>query len=129
MDTDSDLLGPTVNCDSLPDLIDSIFSAPPPDPHRYELKIDGAQSAHDIFRSLGLILTHGMVYLWGENIRVGTLTADQIQTMQEYLHAFGWKAVINPTGPQDHPEALPHMLSLPNNDPGTFVNVVFEPFR
>jgi hypothetical protein len=48
--------------------------------------------------------------------------------MQQYLHAFGWKAVINPTGPQDHPDALPHMLRLPNGV-GTFVNVVFEPFR
>jgi len=119
-----------INCKNIEDLVNKVFSIPPPEPHQYCLNLDGAQSPHDIFRSLGQILTHGLVYLYGPEVNLLTLTTSQIQTVQSYLRGFGYQALVNPKNPSDHPSALPWLLKLPTpqGQDVHYVNIAFEAF-
>lgn len=125
MDT-SDVLN--IECDNVAQVVEKVFSDPPPPPHSYQLSLDGAQTQHDIFRALGQLLTHGVAYLYGNDVDVRSLNNNQLQNIQEYMHAFGWKVILNPDSPENYPKALPWLLRLPTPQGQTtnYVNVIFE---
>jgi hypothetical protein len=115
-----------VECDNIIEVVENVFSKPPPQPYSYRMQIVGSQTQHDIFRTLGQFLTHGIVYLYG-NTDITTLTPSQIDTLQQYIKAFGWKAIINPILTSNHPLALPYMLKIPVPNNITYVTIIFEP--
>lgn len=115
-----------VNVSNVLDVVNIVFANPPRPPHSQQLENEFS-TPHDIFKVLGNLLTHGMVFLYGEDVCVTTLTPNQIDTVQQYMHSFGWHVVVKPTSPADHPHALPYMLKLPSSN-FDYVNVIFEPY-
>lgn len=113
--------------DDVFEVVSQVFSQPPKSPYTYQMDIDAPDlNPHKIFQTLGQFLTHGIVYLYGEDVDITTLTPQQLDTIQDYLKSFGWQAVIQPTSPANHPNALPYMLSLPIKS-GAYINIIFEP--
>ena len=76
---------------------------------------------YNIFRMLGQVLTHGIVYLYGNDVR-----SVDIQLVQSYMNSFGWKVLINPDTLNAGPNVLPYVLKLGVNNQS--VDVCFEPF-
>ena len=113
-------------------LVQLVFGQDPRPPHSIQLEIDNAKDpttgrvptssdSHDIFRTLGQLLTHGVLFLYGEE----TSHVD-VEKLQQYLASVGWKAIMNPSSPENHPQALPYVLAIPMHD--HFVRVAFEPY-
>ena len=138
---EEDIPHETIHCNDVMDMLNKVLSQPPAPPNTYLIDVDhtnddnkdnrmnnSSSSSHVIFQTLGQFLTHGIVWLYGDQIDILDLTPEQIQTLQKYLNAFGWQAVINPVHPNYHPQALPFMLTFPSSKTKTNVNVIFEPF-
>jgi hypothetical protein len=107
----------TVDCD-LDELVSRVFGSTPLPPHSIQLEITNATDNHAVFQTLGQLLTHGLVYMYGENINLQDI---DIVKVQQYLASVGWKAVLNPTDPNKHPRALPYQLVIGD------IRVIFEP--
>ena len=103
-------------------LVQLVFGQDPRPPHSIQLEIDNAKDPHDIFRTLGQLLTHGILFLYGED----TSRVD-MEKLQQYLASVGWKAVVNPSSSDHHPQALPYVLVIPMHH--HFVRVAFEPYN
>lgn len=121
------------SCDDVLQLVEIIFSKEPKSPYSYRFDVT---NPHDMFRTLGQFLTHGITFLYGDNVKVDTMSYSQVEKIQSYLKSFGWVAVINPQSVQNHPDALPYFLKIPrhkstsNQDSDCdFVNIIFEPFK
>jgi hypothetical protein len=115
--------------DSLEDLVSYVFRSPTPDPETYQLLLDGATNERDIFRALGQILTHGMVYLYGEQVEVHELSERNISHLRGCFKAMGFDVLIDPNDDQKNQVGvIPHILSLPapRGQTSNYVNVVFR---
>jgi hypothetical protein len=121
-----------IECEDILEVVKTIFSEPPKSPHTYQMDVqeeDSRYSSHQIFRILGQFLTHGMVFLYGDDVCIDTLTLNQINTLQQYLHSIGWKAIINPSkSPRNYPLALPFKLSIPLKNSINYAHIIFEPY-
>lgn len=122
----------TIECDDISDIVEKVFSKPPSPPNSYRIELIDytPDTALQTFRTLGQILTHGIVYLYGnenENVNISDLTITQLKTIQDYMKSFGWVVIVNPKSYSDHPNALPHMLKIPNKETNVYVQLIFEP--
>lgn len=109
--------------DDLNDMIEKIFTPIPSPPHSIQLEITNASDSHALFKTLGQILTHGIVYLYGnEYLDTKNLNIDKLQ---QYMASIGWKCVLDPISPEKHPRALPYQLVIPTGVDR--VRVIFEP--
>lgn len=108
---------------NLEHLVKLVFGQEPRPPHSIQLEIDDANNPHDIFRTLGQLLTHGILFLYGEE--ESTASVVDIEQIQRYLASIGWKAIINPSSPENHPRVLPYVLAIPIHQ--TCIRVAFEP--
>ena len=102
-------------------LVSTVFSKPPGEPNTCVLDVESTMTPYDIFRMLGQVLTHGIVYLYGNDVR-----SVDIQLVQSYMNSFGWKVLINPDTLNAGPNVLPYVLKLGVNNQS--VDVCFEPF-
>lgn len=104
-----------IQYDDIGSLVTAIFTNN--DSRRVQLQLDGASSEHDIFRALGQILTHGLEYLYGADIDLRTLSAGQIQYIQDCLGKIGYRVLINQEQSllEGNVNVLPYFLVLPNN--------------
>lgn len=102
------------------DLVEELFSQPPKPPASIQLEIlNTSSNTHDVFRTLGQILTHGLVYLYGPDPSFEQI---DLSLVQQYMHSIGWHPVVNPKNPKAHPRALPYQLVISN------WRIVFEPY-
>lgn len=109
-------------CSSVDELVSRVFTPIPSPPHSIQLEILNAQNSHDIFRTLGQLLTYGVVFLYGNNVCLNDIDTHRLQ---QYMASVGWKIILDPKSSTDHPRALPYLLCIPNGD--LYVNVIFEP--
>lgn len=123
-----DIPSEVINCDDILDIIPIVFSQPPKPPHSFRFDTDYS-SVHDLFRVLGLFLTHGISYLFGEDQNIASLSSSNILTLQQYLNSIGWQAVINPKKDMKYTNALPFMLKIPIPQTTDFVIIIFEPYK
>lgn len=112
-----------IECDDLNDMIEKIFTPIPSPPQSIQLEITNASDSHAVFKTLGQILTHGIVYLYGDD-RLNQTKLD-IDKLQQYMASIGWKCVLDPISPENHPRALPYQLVIPTGVDR--VRVIFEP--
>jgi hypothetical protein len=108
----------TVDCRDLDDLVKRVFGSTPLPPHSIQLEITNATDIHAVFKTLGQLLTHGLVYMYGENVNLQDI---DVAKVQQYLASVGWKAVLNPVDPKQYPRALPYQLVISG------IRVIFEP--
>lgn len=118
---------------SLDDFIAQLFSREPQPPCSISVCLsENATNEHDVFRSLGQILTHGIVYLYSENVNLQAMSQTDIKKLQEYFQSFGWSFIIlkNDNDISQHPRALKYKLRIPlyRAPTTTYVDVIFEPF-
>ena len=106
--------------ESWDDLVSTLFSREPQPPRSIQLEFTNDADSHAIFQTLGRLLTHGIVYLYGHDSDRNEIDVHKIQ---QYMASIGWHVVINPTHPSDYPRALPWSLTLPTYQ----VQVIFEP--
>jgi hypothetical protein len=111
-----------IDCNDLNDMIEKIFTPTPNPPHSIQLEITNASDSHAVFKTLGQLLTHGIVYLYGNDYKT---TALDIDRLQQCMASIGWKFVLNPISPEQHPRALPYQLVIPIGMDN--VRVIFEP--
>jgi hypothetical protein len=161
----------TIYSNNILDVVDQIFSQkPPPPPCSVVLEINGGtehevnkegskntgtlpHDQHAIFRTLGVFLTHGIQKLLNEKeiefnddgepipMDITSLTPLDIETLQQYLNAVGWTAII-----KDHngvfllgkehtlksPNVLPFILNIPihtKQKDKQYISIWFEPYR
>ena len=112
-------------------LVEKVFTPRPQPPHSLQLEIVNGHDQYAIFRTLGQLLTHGIVHLYGPE--VGDLSHLDVPRLQQYMASVGWTCILNPSATRTyHPQALPWILRIPVGDHSdarnrTYVNVVFEP--
>jgi hypothetical protein len=109
---------------SIDELVNKVFTYQPQAPSSIQLEIINGKNSHDIFKTLGLLLTHGIQYMYGENLQFDNI---DIPRIQKYIASVGWKAIINPNSVDDHQNALPYMLRIPCGK--VYFNVIFEALR
>lgn len=110
------------NPGDLDHLVQLVFGQEPLPPRSIQLEIDNADSPHDVFQTLGQLLTHGIVYLYGQTAS----KHPDMDKLQQYLASVGWRAIVNPSSCKNYPRALPYLLSIPSNN--SFIRVAFEPY-
>jgi len=109
----------------LDQLIQTVFGQGPLPPHAIQLELDSSHATpRDVFRTLGQLLTHGIVFLYGEEA-----AGLDVTILQQYMASVGWRAIVNPRCHADHPQALPYVLVIPTGTPGSTIRVAFEPYR
>ena len=111
-----------VDFNTIDKLVRRVFTRKPQAPNSIQIEIVNADNVHSVFKTLGLLLTHGIEHVYGENVQFEFI---DIELMKEYIASVGWKVIINPKSQQDHPRALPHMLRIPCGN--IYFNVIFEP--
>ena len=112
-----------VDFNSIDKLVRRVFTRVPQAPNSIQIEIVNDNNQHAVFKTLGLLLTHGIEHLYGENVQFEFIDIDRVK---QYMASVGWNAVINPKSQKDYPRALPYMLRIPCNE--IYFNVIFEPF-
>lgn len=113
-------------------LVPLVFKRPAPAPFEFELTLedeDGAFSDHDVFRALGQILTHGLVYLFGEDVDLSQLSRNEIDHIQACMAGLGYRVLIEPTPEQQQaPHVIPYFLKLPcpAGQSDHYINIAFQ---
>ena len=121
-----------IECKDVLEMVEQVFSQDPKLPNTFQIDLEtdsGMDEKHQVFRTLGQFLTHGMVFLYGDDVNVGDLTDNQIKKLKDYMLSLGWKAIINPPlSPDNYPLSLPWKLSIPiSASQQVFAHVIFEP--
>ena len=119
-----------VICDDMTDMVAQVCSLPPQPPHSIQFECDwtSPESTHQIFQKLGHFLTDCLVYLFGEQVDLLTLSQKEIELVQNYMKSLGWQVVINPTSEMVYPKALPYVLIIPNKKPDAEpIKLIFQP--
>jgi len=111
--------------DNVQAFVEKFFSAAPGEPHSHQLQVSGLETQHDIFQLLGVILTHGIQYLYGPSLDWFRWTAADTHKIGEYFHCLGWEVHINPETPPNG--CLPFLLSIPTNVGEVQTNIIFSP--
>lgn len=101
---------------------------PPPEEKSNQILIDNASNEHELFRLIGSILTHGITFLYGPQIRADQMSVEQIQTVQKYMLALGVQVHIDKTANdlRNVRGILPYFLKLPTSNGQRFVFVAFQ---
>jgi hypothetical protein len=128
-DMSSDWYGSNVESDheegGVDELVRRVFTPMPQPPHSIQLELLNAAStttSHAIFQTLGQLLTHGIVYLYGTNVNIEDVN---IKRLQQYLASVGWRAIVNPSSAYQYPKALPYLLYITLQNKS--IKVAFEP--
>ena len=106
-------------------LVRRVFTKIPQAPNSIQIEIVNGASTddnHAVFKTLGLLLTHGVEHIYGENVQFEFINID---LMKQYIQSVGWRAIINPKSQKDHPRALPWLLRIPCGN--IYYSVIFEP--
>ena len=104
-------------------LVRRVFTKIPQAPNSIQIEIiNGGTDSHAVFKTLGLLLTHGIEHVYGEDVQFEFINID---LMKKYIASVGWRAIINPKSEKEHPRALPWMLRIPCGN--IYFSVVFEP--
>lgn len=108
--------------DSVDELVETIFSAPPGEPKSIQLQFanetDPQEAESNIFRALGQIMTHGIVRLYGDKIRLSSLNPKQLRTIRRYLHSIGYELHLNHPHPETIPNVIRRTLIIPDTRDG-----------
>ena len=108
-----------IDLNNIDELVYRVFTVQPQPPSSIQLEIINGKNSHDIFKTLGLLLTHGIQYIYGEQYN-----DIDIPRIQKYIASVGWNVIINPGAVEDYPHALPFMLKIPCGK--VYFNVIFE---
>jgi len=128
----------TINTGDLESTVKTIFSSDPRPPNsvRFDLHpedLAGDSIPHATFRLLGQILTHGIVYLFGPNVSLSSLSPDDILFLKEHMYSLGYTVLFGDNNiknyskrPENQKLILPWILKIrdsPNSS--TFHPIMF----
>ena len=125
----------TVDCRDIDGLVKELFGKPPGPACSIILDFDNTAADEDprraIFRTLGQILTRGLLLKHGHEMQLQHLTPTEIQEMKDYMRSVGFDVLMNEEiyskGPQILPNRLiPWVLSI-RHPPGVgpFFKIMF----
>jgi hypothetical protein len=112
--SEMDMPTETVDCKDIDDLVTKLFSKPPGKPCSVVLDVQETTNVEEyektIFRTLGQILTRGLLYKFGNDLALQELTATQIQDMKDYMRSVGFDVLMNEEIQEKAPGLLPSRI-------------------
>ena len=104
----------TVECQDIDGLVKQLFGKPPGPACSIILDFDNSVAEDDprkaIFRTLGQILTRGLLFKHGHDMQLQNLTPSEIQEMKDYMRSVGFDVLINDEIYSKGPQVLPNQL-------------------